>query len=81
MAPTSRKPLEGKIREALQGARGRSLTATIAELNPTLRDRAVYFRLTETKRALARDRGRAQAQTALHSRAAVETPLILAPST
>lgn len=52
IAPVSRKRLEDKIREVLQGARGRSLNYTIAELNPILRGWAAYFQLTETKRAL-----------------------------
>lgn len=52
IAPVSRKRLEDKIREVLQGARGRSLNHTIAELNPILRGWAAYFQLTETKRAL-----------------------------
>ncbi len=52
IAPTSLKRLEGKIREVLQGARGRSLTAVITELNPILRGWMAYFKLTETKRAL-----------------------------
>jgi group II intron reverse transcriptase/maturase len=52
IAPTSRKRLEDKIREVLQGARGRSLTTVITELNPILRGWMAYFRLTETKKAL-----------------------------
>ena len=48
----SLKRLEGKIRAVLQGARGRSVRATIEELNPVLRGWAAYFKLTETKRAL-----------------------------
>jgi len=52
IAPTSLQRLEGKIRAVLQGARGRSLNHTIAELNPILRGWAAYFKLTETKRAL-----------------------------
>jgi RNA-directed DNA polymerase len=52
IAPESRRRLEGRIREVLQGARGRSLTRTIQELNPVLRGWAAYFKLTETKRAL-----------------------------
>jgi RNA-directed DNA polymerase len=53
IAPTSLKRLEDKIREVLKGARGRSLTYTIQELNPVLRGWAAYFKLTETKKALA----------------------------
>ena len=52
IAPTSLKRLEDKIREALKGARGRSLTHVITELNPILRGWAAYFKLTETKRAM-----------------------------
>jgi group II intron reverse transcriptase/maturase len=52
IAPTSLKRLEGKIREVLQGARGRSLTTVIDELNPILRGWMAYFKLTETKKAL-----------------------------
>jgi RNA-directed DNA polymerase len=52
IAPESRRRLEGRIREVLQGARGRNLTRTIQELNPLLRGWAAYFKLTETKRAL-----------------------------
>ncbi len=52
IAPESLKRLENKIREVLKGARGRSLSNTIAELNPVLRGWAAYFRLTETKRVL-----------------------------
>ena len=50
IAPTSLKRLEDKIREALKGARGRSLTDIVHELNPVLRGWAAYFKLTETKR-------------------------------
>ena len=52
IAPASLKRLEEKIREVLKGARGRSVCATIEELNPVLRGWAAYFKLTETKRAL-----------------------------
>ena len=52
IAPNSLQRLEGKIREVLKGARGRSLSWTISELNPILRGWAAYFKLTETKRAL-----------------------------
>jgi group II intron reverse transcriptase/maturase len=52
IAPASRQRLEGRIREVLKGARGRSLTRTIQELNPALRGWAAYFKLTETKRML-----------------------------
>lgn len=52
IAPTSLQRLEGKIRDVLKGARGRSVGHTITELNPILRGWAAYFKLTETKRAL-----------------------------
>jgi RNA-directed DNA polymerase len=52
IAPNSLRRLEGKIREVLKGARGRSLSHTVSELNPILRGWAAYFKLTETKRAL-----------------------------
>jgi group II intron reverse transcriptase/maturase len=52
IAPTSLKRLEDKIREVLHGARGRSLTTVITELNPILRGWVAYFKLTETKKAL-----------------------------
>ncbi len=52
IAPESYQRLEGRIREVLKGARGRSLTTVIAELNPVLRGWAAYFKLTETKTAL-----------------------------
>jgi len=52
IAPTSLQRLEGKIREVLHGARGRSLNKVIDELDPILRGWAAYFKLTETKRAL-----------------------------
>ena len=44
--PTSLKRLEDKIREVLKGARGRSLTTVITELNPILRGWMAYFKLT-----------------------------------
>lgn len=52
IAPISRQRLKDRIREVLKGARGRSLTHTIDQLNPILRGWAAYFKLTETKRAL-----------------------------
>lgn len=52
IAPSSLQRLEGKIREVLKGARGRSLSHTVSELNSILRGWAAYFKLTETKRAL-----------------------------
>lgn len=52
IAPTSLQRLEDKIRGMLKGARGRSLTKVIAELNPILGGWMAYFKLSETKRAL-----------------------------
>jgi RNA-directed DNA polymerase len=52
IAPASYQRLEQRIREVLKGARGRSLSFTIQELNPLLRGWAAYFKLTETKTAL-----------------------------
>ena len=52
IAPSSLQRLEGKVREVLKGARGRSLSHTVSELNPILRGWAAYFKLTETKRAM-----------------------------
>jgi RNA-directed DNA polymerase len=52
IAATSLKRLEDKIRGVLNGARGRSLSHTIGELNLLLRGWSAYFKLTETKTAL-----------------------------
>jgi group II intron reverse transcriptase/maturase len=52
IAPASYQRLGNRVREILKGKRGRSLTATIDELNPLLRGWMAYFRLTETKKAL-----------------------------
>lgn len=52
IASASLKRLEDKIRDVLQGARGRSLTAVIEKLNPILRGWMAYFKLTETKKVL-----------------------------
>ncbi len=52
IAPASVQRQEGKIRAVLKGARGRSLTRVITELNPILRGWMAYFKLTETKKAL-----------------------------
>jgi RNA-directed DNA polymerase len=52
IAPTSRQRLEDKIRDVLKGARGRSLTTVITELNPILRGWMAYFRLTDAKTAV-----------------------------
>jgi RNA-directed DNA polymerase len=52
IAPVSYQRLEKRVREVLKGARGRSLRAAIAELNPILRGWMAYFRLTEAKNTL-----------------------------
>ena len=52
IAPSSLQRLRMRIGEVLKGARGRSLSHTIEQLNPVLRGWAAYFQLTETKRAL-----------------------------
>ena len=52
IAPASYQRLENRVREVLKGTRGRSLSTTIAELNPILRGWMAYFRLTETKGVL-----------------------------
>jgi group II intron reverse transcriptase/maturase len=52
VAPASYQRLEHRVRDVLKGARGRSLRAAIAELNPLLRGWMAYFRLTQTKKAL-----------------------------
>ena len=52
IALTSLKRLEDKIREVLQGARGRSLRKVIDELNPILRGWMAYFKMTETRNVL-----------------------------
>jgi group II intron reverse transcriptase/maturase len=52
IAPSSLQRLRKRIGEVLKGARGRSLSHTIEQLNPVLRGWAAYFQLTETKRAL-----------------------------
>ena len=43
------KRLEDKVRDVIKGARGRSLTNVITELNAILRCWMVYFKLTETR--------------------------------
>jgi hypothetical protein len=44
--------LKDAVREALRGARGRSLAAVIRHLSPTLAGWMAYFRLTESRRTL-----------------------------
>ena len=52
IAPASLQRLEKRLREVLKGARGRSLSGTITELNPVLRGWAAYYKLTEVKQVL-----------------------------
>jgi RNA-directed DNA polymerase len=52
IAPASYHRLVNRVREVLQGAKGRNLRATIDELNRLLRGWMAYFRLSETKRML-----------------------------
>lgn len=52
IAPTSYQRLEGRIREVLKGAKGRSLRWGIEQLNPVLRGWAAYFKLAQTKKGL-----------------------------
>ncbi|TBW43281.1 group II intron reverse transcriptase/maturase, partial [Marinobacter halodurans] len=52
IAPQSLKRYQAKLGQLLQGARGRSLPATIQRLNPVLRGWANYYRLTTSKRAV-----------------------------
>ena len=52
IATPSLQRLTDRINALLRSARGRSLRATIDELNPALRGWAAYFKLTETMRAL-----------------------------
>jgi RNA-directed DNA polymerase len=52
IATPSRHRFEHRVRELLRGARGRSLSQNIEQLNPLLRGWAAYFKLTATKRAL-----------------------------
>lgn len=52
IAPESLKRLHQRLRERLRAGRGRSLGATISELNPLLRGWMSYFRLTEVKGVL-----------------------------
>jgi group II intron reverse transcriptase/maturase len=52
IAPASYQRLENRVREVLKGTRGRSLLATIKELNPILRGWMAYYRLSETRKAL-----------------------------
>jgi hypothetical protein len=48
----SLKRLTERVRALLRGARGRSLSHTIEQLNPLLRGWAGYFRLSQARRAL-----------------------------
>ena len=50
---SSLKRLMGNIRELMRKGRGRSVGATIHDLNPMLRGWAAYFRWVETRQALS----------------------------
>ena len=52
IAKPSLKRMTEKVRALLRGARGRSLSATIEQLNRLLRGWAAYFKLTSGKQAL-----------------------------
>ena len=75
IAPASYQRLENRVREVLKGARGRSLSRTIDELNPLLRGWMAYFRLTETKKALEELDGWIRHKLRCIHVATVETPL------
>jgi RNA-directed DNA polymerase len=52
IAAPSVERLTAKVKVVLRGARGRSVGATIQNLNPLLRGWAAYFKLTQTERTL-----------------------------
>jgi group II intron reverse transcriptase/maturase len=52
IAAPSLQKLTAKVKTEMRAARGRSLATTIHTLNPVLRGWAVYFKLTDSKRAL-----------------------------
>jgi group II intron reverse transcriptase/maturase len=52
IAEQSLQRLTTRMRELLEGTRGRNLLRTIIELNPVLRGWAAYFKLTECKGSL-----------------------------
>jgi RNA-directed DNA polymerase len=52
IAKPSLRRMTDKVRVLLRGARGRSLSYTIEQLNPLLRGWAAYFKLTSGKQAL-----------------------------
>jgi RNA-directed DNA polymerase len=52
IAPPSRERLAEKVRKVFQTARGHSVQHVIEQLNPLLRGRVAYFRLTEVKGVL-----------------------------
>jgi RNA-directed DNA polymerase len=54
IAKPSLKRMTEKVRALLRGARGRSLSATIEQMNRLLRGWAAYFKLTSGKQALER---------------------------
>ena len=52
IASASLKRLKAKVHEAMKGAKGRSLSRTIEQLNPILKGWSAYFKLTETRKSL-----------------------------
>lgn len=52
IALESRQRLRGRIKEMMRLGRGRSLSRTIADLNPVLRGWIGYFQLTEEKKSI-----------------------------
>ncbi len=52
VATLSLRRLRDRLKELMRGARGRKMTAVIAQINPVLRGWAGYFKLTQGKRAL-----------------------------
>jgi RNA-directed DNA polymerase len=75
IAPASYHRLVNRVREVLQGAKGRNLRATIDELNRLPRGWMAYFRLSETKRMLEELDGWIRRKLRLHPVASVETTL------
>ena len=52
IASASLKRIKAKVHEAMKGAKGRSLSGTIEQLNPILRGWSAYFKLAETRKSL-----------------------------
>ncbi|MCC7348545.1 MAG: group II intron reverse transcriptase/maturase, partial [Variibacter sp.] len=50
-APSVQK-LTAKVKDLMRGGQGRSVAATVRELNPALRGWAAYFKLTDSQRVL-----------------------------